>query len=175
MFSDLYDKYKSLVSELPELAYNNKDVKRAVEIAEEVKRDKKKRNALAKETMAGRRINKLLNALHGQWHIIDLHDYITREFLVNNTQEFFDSLINGINWPKATNDLPYKQLSSSGSTYQYILKINEENEEGSGGEEEEVIETSSLPRITISVDKEDEMDIDEGDKTDEENATDKAA
>ena len=71
--------------------------------------------------MAGRRINKLLKALRGQWHIIDLHDNITREFLINNTNEFFDSLIAGIKWPEKVYQLPYKSISS-GSDYQYNLE-----------------------------------------------------
>lgn len=84
VFADLYDRYRLIVTTMPELI-DNQDVARAMEIAEDVRRDKKKRNALAKEAMAGRRINKLLEALRGQWHIIDLHDNITREFLINNT------------------------------------------------------------------------------------------
>jgi hypothetical protein len=126
---------------MPELI-DNQDVARAMEIAEDVRRDKLKRNALAKEAMAGRRINKLLKALRGQWHIIDLHDNITREFLVNNSNEFFDALITGINWPENVNHLPYKSLSS-GSDYQYILEKGERtiistpsNFWGSGGSEE---------------------------------------
>src|ERR1044072_1630673 len=114
---------------MPELI-DNQDVTRAMEIAEDVRRDKLKRNALAKEAMAGRRINRLLTALREQWHIIDLHDNITREFLINNTNEFFDALIDGINWPENVNHLPYKSLSS-GSDYQYILEKGE-----SGGSEE---------------------------------------
>src|SRR5947207_12448329 len=100
-----------------------------MEIVEDVRRDKLKRNCLAKEAMAGRRINKLLTALRGQWHIIDLHDNITREFLINNTNEFFEALISGINWQENVNHLPYKSLSS-GFHYQYIL---EKGESGGGG------------------------------------------
>ena len=141
IFADLYDRYRSIVNDMPELI-DNQDVARAMEIAEDVRRDKKKRNALAKEAMAGRRINKLLKALRGQWHIIDLHDNITREFLVNNTNEFFDALIAGIHWPENVNHLPYKSLSS-GSDHQYILEKGERaiistpsNFWGSGGSEE---------------------------------------
>ena len=141
VFADLYDRYRSIVNDMPELI-DNQDVARAMEIAEDVKRNKKKRNTLAKEAMAGRRINKLLKALRGQWHVIDLHDNITREFLVNNTNEFFDALIAGIHWPENVNHLPYKSLSS-GSDYQYILEKGERaiistpsNFWGSGGSEE---------------------------------------
>jgi hypothetical protein len=102
----------------------DKNVALAAEIAEDKKRDRKKRNALAKEVMAGRRINKILSALHGQWHIIDLHDCITREFLINNTQDFFDSLVTRIRWPSTYDeyDLPYKLLDNSCSNYQYIFE-----------------------------------------------------
>ena len=71
-----------------------------------------------------------------------MHDNITREFLVNNTNEFFDALIAGIHWPENVNHLPYKSLSS-GSDYQYILEKGERaiistpsNFWGSGGSEE---------------------------------------
>jgi len=111
IFADLYDQYRSIVNTMPELI-DNQDVARAMEIAKDVRRDKLKRNALAKEAMAGQRINKLLTALRGQWHIIDLHDNITREFLINNTNEFFDALIAGIHWPENVNHLPYKSLFS---------------------------------------------------------------
>src|SRR5439155_46527 len=141
VFADLYDRYRSIVNDMPELI-DNQDMAWAMEIAEDVRRDKKKRNALAKEAMAGRRINKLLKVLRGQWHVIDLHDNITREFLVNNTNEFFDALIAGIHWPENVNHLPYKSLSS-GSDHQYILEKGERaiistpsNFWGSGGSEE---------------------------------------
>src|SRR5437763_3632677 len=107
-----------------------------MKIAEDVRRDKLKRNALAKEAMAGRRINKLLIALRRQWHIIDLHDNITREFLINNTNEFFEALISGINWPENVNHLPYKSLSS-GFHYQYILEKRESGGSEESGESEE--------------------------------------
>jgi hypothetical protein len=135
VFADLYDRYRSIVNTMPELI-DNQDVARAMEIAEDVRRDKLKRNALAKEAMAGRRINRLLTALRGQWHIIDLHDNITREFLINNTNEFFDALIDGINWPENVNHLPYKSLSS-GSDYQYILEKGESGGSGETGGSEE--------------------------------------
>ena len=131
----MYDQYRSIVNTMPELI-DNQDVARAMEIAEDVRRDKLKRNALAKEAMAGRRINKLLTALRGQWHIIDLHDNITRKFLINNTNEFFEALISGINWPENVNHLPYKSLSS-GSHYQYILEKEESSRSGKSGESEE--------------------------------------
>src|SRR4051794_13402203 len=72
--------------------------------------------------MAGRRLNKILEKLHGQWHIIELHDYITREFLINNSQDFFDKLIDGINWLKTHNKLPYVLWKRDGSSYQYTLR-----------------------------------------------------
>ena len=151
VLADLYDRYKSCVNSMPQLA-TNRSVEQAVDIADDVKRDKKKRNALAKEVMAGRRINKMLEALRGQWHVIDLHDYITREFLVNNTQDFFNSLISGIRWPEIIYYLPYKQLVNSGSTFQYVLEIKEGSKRTR--EEEETIfqsakkakKRTSLPR-----------------------------
>ena len=69
--------------------------------------------------MAGKRINKILEALQGQWHIIDLHDNITKEFLVNNNQQFIDDLVNGINFPNIRRILPYKLIDDSGSSHQY--------------------------------------------------------
>jgi hypothetical protein len=123
--ADIYDKYRPVVEAMPGLK-NDKDVERAFKIAEDVRRDKKKRNALAKEVMAGRRINRILDALHGQWHIIDLQDTITRDFLVNNSQDFINSLVNGIRWPDSIGEnLPYVHLSTSGSDHQYIIKNNE--------------------------------------------------
>ena len=71
--------------------------------------------------MAGRRINKILEVLYGQWHIIDLHDNITKEFLVNNNQQFIDDLVNGIDFPPSLGSLPYKLIDNSGSNHQYSL------------------------------------------------------
>src|SRR4051794_41103963 len=78
--------------------------------------------------MAGQRLNKILEKLHGQWHIIKLHDYITREFLINNSQDFFDKLIDGINWPKTHNKLPYVLWKHDGSSYQYTLRKKKRGE-----------------------------------------------
>src|SRR5204862_2908908 len=116
ILSDLYDRYRDIVASIPALK-GNKDVASAAEIAEA-----KKRNALAKEVMAGRRINKLLGVLRGQWNVIDLHDCIMRDFLINNTQDFFDTLTTKIRWPSKYDvyDLPYKILNNSCSSYQYI-------------------------------------------------------
>src|SRR5581483_8875641 len=131
VLSDLYDRYRDIVASIPALK-GNKDVASAAEIAEAKKRDKKKRNALAKEVMAGRRINKLLGVLRGQWNVIDLHDCITRDFLINNSQDFFDALTTKIRWPSKydTYDLPYKILDNSCSSYQFIYeKKNDGNED----------------------------------------------
>ena len=84
VLADIYDKYRMIVDQIPTLR-GDKNVEKAIQIAEDIKKDKKKRNVLAKEVMAGRRINKILDKLHGQWHVIDLHDNITRDFLINNS------------------------------------------------------------------------------------------
>ena len=81
---------------------------------------KNQKKVLVKEVMAGRRINKILEALCGQWHIIDLYYNITKEFLVNNNQQFIDDLVNGIDFP-SLGLLPYKLIDNSGSNYQYSL------------------------------------------------------
>ena len=70
--------------------------------------------------MARRRINRILKELKGQWHIIDFLDFITKELLVNNSQEFIDNFIQRIQWPMMDLTFPYQTLSS-GSTYQYYL------------------------------------------------------
>ena len=79
--------------------------------------------------MAGRRINKILSVLRGQWHVIDLHDCITRDFLVNNTQDFLDSLLERIRWPSKYDeyDMPYKLLDNSCSEYQFIFERNQDS------------------------------------------------
>ena len=119
--ADAYDNYKRLLDETPILR-SSKNAIKALEIAEIKKNDKSKKSkkgALAKEVMAGKRINKILEALQGQWHIIDLHDNITKEFLVNNNQQFIDDLVNGINFPNIRRILPYKLIDDSGSLHQY--------------------------------------------------------
>jgi hypothetical protein len=122
--ADAYDDYKKLLDATPNLG-NSKNAMKALEIAEIRKNDKSKKSkkgALAKEVMAGRRINKILEALYGQWHIIDLHDNITKEFLVNNNQQFIDNLVNGIEFPSdIIRSLPYKLINNSGSNHQYSL------------------------------------------------------
>jgi len=88
--------------------------------------------------MAGRRINKILNTLHGQWHVIDLHDNITRDFLVNNSQDFFDSLVKSIKWPENVGEnRPYVRLTTSGSDHQYVLTNNYENS-GNNRDDEQI-------------------------------------
>ena len=93
--------------------------------------------------MAGRRINKILSVLHGQWHVIDLHDCITRDFLVNNTQDFLDSLLERIRWLSKYDkyNMPYKLLDNSCSKYQFIFERNQDenyeyNYDNSGLEKE---------------------------------------
>lgn len=127
VLADIYDEYKSLIATVPNMKYANHKVTKVSEIAEEVKRDKLKRMALVKEVIAGRRINRILNVLRGQWHIIDFLDFITKELLVNNSQEFIEKLVQGIQWPMIDLTLPYKTLSS-GSTYQYYLPNSEDLE-----------------------------------------------
>ena len=124
VLADIYDEYKNFVAKVPSLKGNAKVI-RASEIAKVVKKDKLKRTALAKEVMAGRRINRILIELKGQWHIIDLLDFITKDLLVNNSQEFIDKLVQGIRWPMIDiEDFPYKTLSS-GSKHQYYLPNSE--------------------------------------------------
>jgi hypothetical protein len=120
VLADIYDEYKSFVAKFPSLKNSSPKVTKASEIAEEVKKDKLKRTALAKEVMAGRRINRILKELKGQWHIIDFLDFITKDLLVNNSQEFIDNFVQGIQWPMMDLTFPYQTLSS-GSTYQYYL------------------------------------------------------
>jgi len=93
--------------------------------------------------MAGRRINKILSVLRDQWHVIDLHDCITRDFLVNNTQDFLNSLLERIRWPSKYDeyDIPYKLLDNSCSEYQFIFERNQDenyeyNYDNSGLEKE---------------------------------------
>lgn len=96
VLADLYDRYQEVVNRIPSLKNGDKRVKEASELAEGKRKDKLKRKALAKEVMAGQRVNKILTALKGQWHVIELHDFITREFLINNDAEFFENLLRGI-------------------------------------------------------------------------------
>lgn len=144
VLADLYDKYRNVINDIPDLC-DSRDVEEAMNIAESLKRDKKKRNVLAKEVMAGRRINKILKALRGQWHVIDLHDNITREFLINNTQDFFDSLVGEIRWPAKIKSLPYKPLTGSGSEFQYTLvESSEISEISDENDDEEIVESSEI-------------------------------
>ena len=83
--------------------------------------------------MARRRVNKILDVLRGQWHVIDFLDFITKEMLVNNNQEFINKLVQGIKWPLQDMELPY-QLMMSGFSHQFYLSaghraIREEHEE----------------------------------------------
>src|SRR6266542_5009216 len=105
--ADIYDEYRDLITKIPSLKHSNPKVLKALEIAEDIKRDKLKRAALAKEVMAGRRVNKILDVLRGQWHVIDFLDFITKEMLVNNSQEFMNKLVQGIKWPLRNMELPY--------------------------------------------------------------------
>ncbi len=91
--ADIYDKYRDLITKILSLKYLNSKVLKALEIAKDIKRDKLKRAALAKEVMVKRRINKILDVLRGQWHVIDFFDFITKEMLVNNSQEFINKLV----------------------------------------------------------------------------------
>jgi len=138
VLADLYDRYKKVVNQMPSLKYGDKRVKEASKLADEKKKDRLRRKALAKEVMAGRRINKILTALKGQWHVIELHDFINREFLINNDTEFVEKLVKGISWPDTEYDLPYKLDPNSGSMYQYALlndNQGDDNHEEMGDEE----------------------------------------
>ena len=83
--ADIYNEYRDLITKIPSLKHSNPKVLKASEIAEDIKRDKLKRTALAKEVMAERRVNKILDVLKGQWYVIDFLDFITKEMLVNNS------------------------------------------------------------------------------------------
>ena len=91
--TDIYDKYRDLITKIPSLKYSNPKVLKASEIAKDIKRDKLKRAALTKEVMAERRVNKILDVLKDQWHVIDFLNFITKEMLVNNSQEFMNKLV----------------------------------------------------------------------------------
>src|SRR6266498_4148066 len=94
--ANIYDKYRDLITKIPSLKHLNPKVLKASEIAEDIKRDKLKRAVLAKEIIAGRRVNKILDILRGQWYVIDFFDFIIKEMLVNNSQEFMNKLVQGI-------------------------------------------------------------------------------
>src|SRR6266498_2968770 len=131
--ADIYDEYRDLITKILSLKHSNPKVLKVSEIAEDIKRDKLKRVALVKEVMAGRRVNKILDILRGQWHVIDFLDFITKEMLVNNSQEFMNKLVQGIKWPLRDMELPY-QLMMSDSSHQFYLPaghraIREEHEE----------------------------------------------
>ena len=129
------------------------------------KKDRLRRKALAKEVMAGRRINKILTALKGQWHVIELHDFITREFLINNDNEFFENLVRGISWPDAEYNLPYKLVPDSGSMCQYTLL----NEEVSGDNYEKEVDYN---QGEMGDDNHEEKEDDNHEKEDEEKGDD---
>ncbi len=94
--ADIYDEYRDLITKISSLKHSNPKVLKTSEIAKDIKRDKLKRAALTKEVMAERRVNKILDVLRGQWHVIDFLDFITKERLVNNSQEFMNKLVQGI-------------------------------------------------------------------------------
>src|SRR6266496_3908828 len=118
--TDIYDEYRDLITKIPSLKHSNPKVLKASEIAEDIKRDKLKRTVLAKEVMAERRVNKILDVLKDQWHVIDFLNFITKEILVNNSQEFMNKLVQGIKWPLQDMELPY-QLMMSGFSHQFYL------------------------------------------------------
>src|SRR6266498_4209945 len=118
--ADIYDKYRDLITKIPSLKHSNPKVLKALKIAEDIKRDKLKRAALAKEVIVGRRVNKILDVLRGQWHVIDFLDFIIKEMLINNSQEFMNKLVQGIKWRLRDMELPY-QLMMSDSSHQFYL------------------------------------------------------
>ncbi len=63
--ANIYDEYRVLITKIPSLKHSNSKVLKASKIAEDIKRDKLKRAVLAKEIMARRRVNKILDVLRG--------------------------------------------------------------------------------------------------------------
>ncbi len=63
--ADIYDEYRDLITKILLLKYLNPKVLKASEIAKNIKRDKLKRVALAKEIMVRRKVNKILDILRG--------------------------------------------------------------------------------------------------------------
>ena len=120
--ADIYDEYRDLITKILSLKHLNPKVLKALKIAKDIKRDKLKRVVLAKEVMAEKRVNKILDVLKGQWHVIDFLDFITKEMLVNNSQEFMNKLVQGIKWLLQDMELPY-QLMMSGSSHQFYLPV----------------------------------------------------
>src|SRR6266545_6355315 len=116
--ADIYDEYRDLITKILSLKHLNSKVLKALEIAKDIKRDKLKRAALAKKIMARRRVNKILDILRSQWHVIDFLDFIIKEILVNNSQEFMNKLVQRIKWPLRDMKLPY-QLMMSGSSLRF--------------------------------------------------------
>src|SRR6266540_5427937 len=114
--ANIYDEYRDLITKIPLLKHSNFKVLKASEIAEDIKRDKLKRAALVKKVMARRRVNKILDVLRGQWYVIDFLDFIIKEMLVNNSQEFMNKLVQRIKWPLRDMELPY-QLMMSGFSH----------------------------------------------------------
>ncbi len=94
--ADIYDEYRDLITKILSLKYLNPKVLKVLEIAKDIKRDKLKRMALTKEVMVKRRINKILDVLRDQWYVIDFLNFITKEMLVNNSQEFMNKLVQEI-------------------------------------------------------------------------------
>ena len=43
--------------------------------------------------MVKRRVNKILDVLRGQWHVIDFLNFIIKEMMINNNQEFMNKLV----------------------------------------------------------------------------------
>ncbi len=68
--TDIYDEYRDLITKILSLKHSNPKILKASEIAKDIKRDKLKRVVLAKEVMAEKRVNKILDVLKGQWHVI---------------------------------------------------------------------------------------------------------
>ena len=91
--ADIYNEYRDLITKIPSLKHLNSKVLKASEIAKNIKKDKLKRAVLAKEVMTRRRVNKILDVLRGQWHVIDFLDFITKEMLINNSQKFMNKLV----------------------------------------------------------------------------------
>ena len=180
VLADLYDRYKEVVNQMPSLKDGDRRVKEASELADGKKKDRLRRKALAKEVMAGRRINKILTALKGQWHIIELHDFITREFLINNDAGFFENLLHGISWPEISEiefNLPYKLVPDSGSMYQYALlsessnnyynyeeEVSDNHEEEVGDNHEEEVDEEEVDEEEVGDNHEEEVDEEEVDE-----------
>ncbi len=139
--ADIYNEYRDLITKILSLKYLNPKVLKVLEIAKDIKRDKLKKAVLTKEIMAERRVNKILDVLRDQWHIIDFLDFITKEMLVNNNQKFMNKLVQEIKWPLRDMKLLYLLMMSDFSHQFYLLiehhTIREEHKEH--GEYEEYV------------------------------------